>query len=571
MNVIHQFAETWMRFYVIHLLEMSLFIILIWFTDKFLRLQTWSRYLLWILALVKIFVPPVFTFPSTRPSLVTGPMIYLPTVSPSPLAGPQTLQAIFPLLLFGLWISWVGSMTYFMVVKNRNFQRRLLDAKPISNLTETKLSTCLPIYVSSQIQSPVLFGAWKQKLYLPIEWQNWSDKELKSIVAHETAHFHKRDIWVLILQHLAIVLFGVNPLIWLVHNRLNYVRELNCDEMAIQHSGIKPVEYSQLIYSFIEKQAQPPGLVIMGKSFFNNDQSLIKRMNNILKFEESNMKIKSIWQVILSIFLAVLILPFSWKCAEKPSDQSLGKEFTPGLVQPQTDISSEKSEKFQPFNEPPKPIGGFQAIQANIHYPEIARKAGMEETVIVQVYVDEHGEVADATVLRTKNGGEPGFKEAALAAVKKVKWQPALWKGKPVAVQVAIPVIFQLASDGVSSPDKEPKVFQFSIPNNKVKFQPFDEAPQPVGGFTAIQKNLQYPVIARKAGIEGRVVINILVSAQGEIADAVVMKSLGHSGCDEAAINALKSVKWRPAKNKGQAVEIWVAIPVEFKLSETVK
>ncbi|MFQ5751058.1 MAG: energy transducer TonB [bacterium] len=44
------------------------------------------------------------------------------------------------------------------------------------------------------------------------------------------------------------------------------------------------------------------------------------------------------------------------------------------------------------------------------------------------------------------------------------------------------------------------------------------------------------------------------------------MKSLGKNGCDEAAINALKSVKWQPAVKDGKPVEVWVAVPVVFKL-----
>ncbi|MFQ5754243.1 MAG: energy transducer TonB, partial [bacterium] len=41
-------------------------------------------------------------------------------------------------------------------------------------------------------------------------------------------------------------------------------------------------------------------------------------------------------------------------------------------------------------------------------------------------------------------------------------------------------------------------------------FVPYDEPPYPIGGYAAIQKNLKYPEIARKAGIEGLVIIGIL-------------------------------------------------------------
>ncbi|MBD3377065.1 TonB family protein [candidate division KSB1 bacterium] len=97
-------------------------------------------------------------------------------------------------------------------------------------------------------------------------------------------------------------------------------------------------------------------------------------------------------------------------------------------------------------------------------------------------------------------------------------------------------------------------------------FVAYDEPPQPIGGFPAIQRNLKYPEIARKAGVEGRVVVNVLIDENGRVVDAKILKSLGNNGCDEAAIEAIKSVKWKPAKQRDKPVKVWVGIPVVFML-----
>ncbi len=97
-------------------------------------------------------------------------------------------------------------------------------------------------------------------------------------------------------------------------------------------------------------------------------------------------------------------------------------------------------------------------------------------------------------------------------------------------------------------------------------FVPYDEPPSPKGGFGAIQRSLRYPEIARKAGIEGRVIVQVLVSEKGRVVDTRVIKSLGHSGCDEAAVKAIKAVKWNPALQRDKPVKVWVAIPVIFRL-----
>ncbi len=97
-------------------------------------------------------------------------------------------------------------------------------------------------------------------------------------------------------------------------------------------------------------------------------------------------------------------------------------------------------------------------------------------------------------------------------------------------------------------------------------FVAYDEPPMPIGGFEAIQRNLKYPDIARKAGIEGRVIVNVLIDVDGRVVDTKILRSLGHSGCDEAAIEAIRSVRWKPAKQRDRPVKVWVGIPVIFKL-----
>jgi protein TonB len=97
-------------------------------------------------------------------------------------------------------------------------------------------------------------------------------------------------------------------------------------------------------------------------------------------------------------------------------------------------------------------------------------------------------------------------------------------------------------------------------------FVAYDEPPEPIGGFAAIQKNLKYPEIARKAGIEGTVFVEAIIDESGTVVQTAIVKSLGHSGCDEAAIAAIRSVKWKPARQRDKAVKVRISIPVKFRL-----
>lgn len=100
----------------------------------------------------------------------------------------------------------------------------------------------------------------------------------------------------------------------------------------------------------------------------------------------------------------------------------------------------------------------------------------------------------------------------------------------------------------------------------KVKFVAYDEPPDPVGGYAAIQRNIKYPEIAQEAGIEGTVVIQAFVSEKGDVTDTVVLKGIPKTGLNEAAINAIKKTKFKPAKQRDRAVGVWISIPVVFRL-----
>ncbi len=96
---------------------------------------------------------------------------------------------------------------------------------------------------------------------------------------------------------------------------------------------------------------------------------------------------------------------------------------------------------FVAVEEMPEPIGGIAAIQQKIVYPEIAKRAGVEGKVYALAFVDENGNVTNAKIIK---GIGAGCDEAALDAVKKTKFKPGKQRGKPVKVQVSIPVVFKL-------------------------------------------------------------------------------------------------------------------------------
>ncbi len=96
-------------------------------------------------------------------------------------------------------------------------------------------------------------------------------------------------------------------------------------------------------------------------------------------------------------------------------------------------------------------------------------------------------------------------------------------------------------------------------------FYPAEDAPELIGGMSALMQHLVYPDIAIRAGIEGTVTVLAYVNKEGVVVRTSVLRGIG-GGCDEAAEEAVKQVRFKPAEQRGRAVKVKVAIPVRFRL-----
>jgi protein TonB len=92
-------------------------------------------------------------------------------------------------------------------------------------------------------------------------------------------------------------------------------------------------------------------------------------------------------------------------------------------------------------------------------------------------------------------------------------------------------------------------------------YEPVEELPVLVSSPRA-----EYSDLARDAGIEGRVVVRILVGKDGRVKDAVVDPKFSIPILDAIALEAARGSVFTPALNNGHPVAVWVARPYEFRL-----
>jgi protein TonB len=94
-----------------------------------------------------------------------------------------------------------------------------------------------------------------------------------------------------------------------------------------------------------------------------------------------------------------------------------------------------------------------------------------------------------------------------------------------------------------------------------------EEMPQMVGGLEKLYQDLLYPERALKAGIEGQVVVQIVILEDGTPTSPTVLRSAGEI-LNKAAIRALMAQRFRPGKQRGRAVRVQMAFPITFRLTE---
>lgn len=194
----------------------------------------------------------------------------------------------------------------------------------------------------------------------------------------------------------------------------------------------------------------------------------------------------------------------------------------------------------------------FHVILFAIKFPEWATRTAEANTQKAKIFVVQ----------------QPRFKPPEVQ-----KQQELL---KPRTVRVPIPDPTPDEPEPVRQFEPEEQILDTPLPSDTVfgdigpPPEPEPEGPIRVGGQIQMPKAIRkvnpvYPEIARKARIEGVVILDIIIDKQGNVRNIKVLRPLG-MGCTEAAIEAVKQWKYEPSTLNGKPIEIQGTITVTFKL-----
>lgn len=187
---------------------------------------------------------------------------------------------------------------------------------------------------------------------------------------------------------------------------------------------------------------------------------------------------------------------------------------------------------------------------------------------IVNINLEDVRESRRRMIQETKN--KPSYKMLDSLIREKfshLKFQAALRNGDPVSYTDIFTVYVMISEDeNIHVSDPYPD-FDVTPKAEDGYYMALEKMPVPVGGIKAIQANLTYPEIAKRAGIEGKIFVKVYIDEKGNVEKSEIIKGIG-AGLDEAAIYAISQTKFNPGILKDIPVKVVMVIPIVFKIKK---
>ena len=242
----------------------------------------------------------------------------------------------------------------------------------------------------------------------------------------------------------------------------------------------------------------------------------------------------------------------------------------------------------------------LEFIYKNVQYPKIARDQNIQGMTIIQFIVEKDGSINEAKLIRDI-GGNCGT-ESLRVVNSFPTWIPGKQRGKAVRVQYTLPVKYKLQDETPVEKTRleMPNIIALgsSDENNKSKnlvntnptaqdrelFKVVEDMPRFPGCEEStiskedktqcsrqkmlefIYTNLKYPREARKLGIDGIAVIQMVVEKDGSITSIEIIRNPGGGTGEEARRVIELMPTWIPGKQRGQNVAVQYTLPIKYKL-----
>lgn len=435
----------------------------------------------------------------------------------------ETAVTSSTLILYGYLLGILVFLTLFLV---RGFQlRRLISRSEVVYAEKYSL-----VVVDEQI-SPFSFLKY---IFISRNFRDMPGHQ--RMLMHELEHVKQGHTWDVLILEVLIIFQWFNPFMWLLRRAIRENHEYLADK-AVLAAGIRPAEYKELLLN------QFVGGPYLATSHFN--YSLIRnRLRMMTRMESPRIALAKILPgIIIGAILVIIfacehkntaVASISGKMTANPSDTAVSGDITveeESLVNP--DLSNDV-----PVN--------------NILPPAESSSAAGNITARFR------GDTLSLT-------GTPEDLQ---------KFERMLASGKLKTVRDVNRDKLEIIHMDIIQADKSMTATpQLAVPPPKTEEQVFfivEDMPEFPGGEAALRnfiaQSIRYPEIAQQRGLQGRVYVQFVVTKDGSVANAQIVRGVDPV-LDQEALRVVNSLpRWNPGKQRGEAVAVSYTVPISFVL-----
>jgi TonB family protein len=413
-----------------------------------------------------------------------------------------------------------------------------------------------------------MLGTWgtlRPTVFLPCDSQNWPADRIRVVLTHELAHIKRFDWPVQFLAEIALAVYWFNPLFWLACRWLKSESEYACDDVVL-NSGIDARDYAAQLLSLARalNNSERDWMPILAMSRQPNlERRFVAMLNASLNHRSLNRyAVFSIWLVALCVTLALAAM-------RAPAQ---AKPVLPSPPPPVRAVSTApkplSSVATKPIAAKPARVQGLAdgtlagavgdasgarvpGVAVKVASIDLPRRIEME-TITSDVGQFEFRGLAPGLYALTAE--LPGFTPARIGGIQIQSSQTAQ---RNVTLQVGS--VYQRVEVSVAGQPKPPAPV-----TNPQRVR--------VGGLVGAANLISqvkpvYPESAREEGREGTVRLQGVIDVDGNL---IALHPLTNLSPDltNAALEAARQWRYRPASLNGEPVQVQTVIEVEFKIAQ---
>jgi TonB family protein len=429
---------------------------------------------------------------------------------------------------------------------------------------------------SAMVEAPTVIGWLRPVVLMPVGClAGLSTAQMEAILAHELAHIRRHDYLVSVMQSVVEALLFYHPAVWWVSKQMRRERESCCDDVAVQMSGDR-VAYARALSWLEEHRVATPEMALGA-----NGGVLTMRIRRLLGLKESAAVSRGVAITLLVAVVAGAVW-YAGAMAGAQSSQTQSSFAAPASAP----RAIEKASAFE-FKQQTHPL----LAQSNETAPLAAAAAAQSDGAIAGTIVDPTGALvprAAVTAVNTDTGvktaewtnnagkyfvsglrpGPYNVEVYAKGFLRQLQEEVQVGAKQQIELDMKLSVGAESTTVSVTGAPvavvpAEPPFRLYTEPSNG----PQRVSAGVVAGNLVSKVDPVYPDIAKKAHVQGAVVLQAVIAKDGTVKELRLIS--GPPMLVVSAIQAVQQWKYKPYLLNGEPTEVETTINVNYTFADS--